>query len=160
MTEAADRWFWVWDLYFSVVYLAVVVMLLVMSSAPAADRFGSVAALTAVIPWYALLGRSLILAEDFGWRIYVFVLGVLACLATSVFLTPLSSYALFGAVPMIFMSLRLMSAIFLALIPMGVIGTAFSVLIGIWIERVITQSTERRGLIEKLEATRAEVSRL
>jgi signal transduction histidine kinase len=184
MTEASDRWFWVWDLFFSVVYLAVVVMLLGMSSAPAADRFGSVAALTAVIPWYTLLGRSLILAEDFGWKTYVFVVGVLACLATSVFLTPMSSYALFAAIPMIFMSLRMMSAIFLAamamfipaigqvlaegptavvfraLIPMGVIGTAFSVLIGIWIERVITQSTERRGLIEKLEATQAEVSRL
>jgi signal transduction histidine kinase len=184
MTEASDRWFWVWDLFFSVVYLAVVVMLLVMSSAPVAERIGSAAALTAVIPWYALLGRSLILAEDFGWKIYVFVVGVLACLATSVFLTPMSSYALFAAIPMIFMSLRMMSAIFLAamamfipaigqvlaegptavvfraLIPMGVIGTAFSVLIGIWIERVITQSTERRGLIEKLEATQAEVSRL
>jgi signal transduction histidine kinase len=184
MTEAADRWFWVWDLYFSVVYLAVAAMLLGMSSAPAADRFGSVAALTVVIPWYALLGRPLILVEDFSWKIYVFVLGVLACLATSVFLTPLSSYALFGAVPMIFMSLRLMSAIFLgamamfipavgqvlaegptevvfrALIPMGVIGTAFSVLIGIWIERVITQSTERKGLIEQLEAAQAELSRL
>jgi signal transduction histidine kinase len=184
MTEASDRWFWVWDLFFAVVYVAVVVLLIAASTASVAERFGSAAALTAIIPWYVYFGRPRILAEDFGWRTVVFVTGVLVCLAIAVFLTPLSSYALFGAVPMVFMSLRILPAVFLgggamfipaagqllaegptetvfrALIPMGVIGTAFSVLIGVWIDRVITQSTERRGLIEKLEATQAELSRL
>lgn len=184
LTEASDRWFWVWDLFFTVVYVAVVVLLITASMEPAVERIGSIAALTAIIPWYVYFGRPLVRAEDLGWRTFVFVCGVLVYLAIAVFLTPLSSYALFGAVPMAFMSLRILpaallgggamfipaagqvlaegptEAVFRALIPMGVIGTAFSVLIGVWIDRVITQSTERRGLIEQLEATQAELSRL
>jgi signal transduction histidine kinase len=184
MTEATDRWFWVWDLFFAVVYLAVVVLLIASSTAAVAERIGSAAALTAIVPWYAYFGRPLIRTENFGRKTYLFVGGVLVCLAIAVFLTPLSSYALFGAVPMTFMSLRILPAVFLgggamfipavgqvlaegptevvfrALVPMGVIGTAFAALIGLWIDRVISQSTERQGLIEKLEATQAELSRL
>ncbi|MBP2321139.1 signal transduction histidine kinase [Kibdelosporangium banguiense] len=184
ITEASQRWFWVWDLFYAVVYVAVVALILLTATAPPARQFGAVAALTAVIPWYALLGRRLVAAENHGWRMYMFIAGVMVCLGVAVLLVPLSSYALFGAMSMIFMSLRAVPAIFLggmamfipaaghmlqqgpnevvfrALIPMGVIGTAFSALIGAWINRVIDQSTDRKQLIEQLEASQAEVSRL
>jgi signal transduction histidine kinase len=96
----------------------------------------------------------------------------------------MSSYALFAAIPIVFISLRLYPAVLLvssigflpalgsllqegpsirlvySLLPAGVIGGAFSVLFGIWIDRVVSQSTDRAELITKLEASQAEVSRL
>jgi signal transduction histidine kinase len=97
---------------------------------------------------------------------------------------PQSTYVLFAVVPVIFISMRLFPAVFLvatamfvpalvslvregptenlfrSVLPVGVIGTAFSVLIGVWIIRVVSQNAERAELIASLEASQAEVARL
>jgi signal transduction histidine kinase len=185
MTHVAERYFWLWDVYFAIVYIFVTYLVLVPAHpATAAARYGSVAALTCMIPLYVLLGRPEMVNHRHTWRVNTFVVLTFALLATSVWLVPMSSFALFGVTSILFISLRLFPAVFFvvtamfvpalasltrdgptatflqSLLPVGVIGGAFSVLIGVWIDRVVSQSFERGELITELEASQAEVSRL
>jgi signal transduction histidine kinase len=179
-----SRYFWLWDVFFAVVYATVVWLVLVEASAPAPQRYGSVLALTCIVPLYVFVGRHLRTADGHNWRINTFVALAIALLGTSIWLVPKSTHALFGVIPMMFIALRLFPAVFFVstamflpalvtllrdgyseslattLLPVGVIGGAFSVLIGVWITKVVSQSSERGELIAKLEASRAEVARL
>ncbi|WP_235039324.1 sensor histidine kinase [Kibdelosporangium aridum] len=181
--EAADRYFWLWDAFFAVVYaLVVLLVLFVAEEATTAERWGSIALLTAIAAGYAFFGRRHIAAERFGWRLNTFVAVLFCCLAGSAFLVPMTQYAFFGVIPMLFMSLRLAVAIMVVAVSIVVttlfasagdpnanwlttgaaigISVIFSVMIGVWIDKVIQQSTDRGELIKQLEASQAEVSRL
>ncbi|TCO58172.1 sensor histidine kinase [Actinocrispum wychmicini] len=185
MSHETARFFWLWDCYFAVVYLAVLYLVLVQASqVSAAATYGSAVALTCVVALYVFLGRAYMLEDRHDWRTHAFLVTIMALFAVSVWLTPISAYALFGVIPIVFISSHLFPAVFLVatgmfvpalvslldvgptddlfrtLVPIGVIGTAFATLIGVWIVRVISQSYERAGLIAKLEASQAEVGRL
>ncbi|MET0133596.1 MAG: sensor histidine kinase [Kibdelosporangium sp.] len=183
VTEAADRWYWLWDLYFALAYAAVVTLVLTVSQEPTvAARWGATAALTVIAVLYLLTGRRDIILDRRGWRSGVFAAVAIGGLGVSMYLAPISGYGMFVVIPLMFMSQRLVVAVVLvvvtlsissalsvlrdpdqgftgALIPV-VIGTVFSVMIGVWIDRVIAQSSERGQLIKELEASQAEVARL
>jgi signal transduction histidine kinase len=183
MTEAADRWFWLWDVFFAVVYLAVVSAILGYATEDTLPRrLASVALLTSIVVMYVFLGRSAILKEQFGWRLYAFVGVMFACVAGSATLTPISQFTFFAIVPLLFMSLRLRLAVIVVALTITVsmfmslareqapdyrsavigivISITFSVMIGVWIDRVTLQSSERAELITKLEASQSEAARL
>ncbi|CAM3781851.1 sensor histidine kinase [Kibdelosporangium persicum] len=183
MTEAADRYFWLWDTFFALVYVTVVLLVLFMAEgATTAERAGSIVLLTIIAACYAFFGRREMHAERFGWRLNLFVGILFCCLVASAFLVPITQYSFFGVIPLLFMSLRLTVAIVLVAMSIVVttlfatlgdpytnwlatgvaigISTLFSVMIGIWIDKVVRQSTERGELIKQLEASQAEVARL
>jgi len=177
--------FWLWDAYFGVVYVAVMYLVLFESrQVTTAATVGSAAALTCVVTLYVFVGRRQMLNDIHDRRTYTFVVLVLAMLAVSIWLVPRSTYVLFAVVPVIFISMRLFPAVFLvatamfvptlvslaqdgptenlfrSVLPIAAIGTAFAVLIGVWIIRVVSQNAERAELIASLEASQAEVARL
>ncbi|MBC6447237.1 sensor histidine kinase [Actinokineospora xionganensis] len=180
MTQAWDRSRWIWDVYFAIGFAAVVV-LVVTETQPAARQAGALAALTALVAWYALYGRRVILTDDIP-RGTVFVAGLAALFFTAVGFTPESTYALFMICPMVFMTFRLrisapLVALFNVLPPifsavfagisfdphdfgLAFFGLAFSLLIGTYIHRIVRQSEDRAELITELESSRAEVARL
>ena len=184
MSNEQER-FWLWDAYFGVVYVAVMYLVLFESrQVTTAATVGSAAALTCVVTLYVFVGRRQMLNDIHDRRTYTFVVLVLAMLAVSIWLVPRSTYVLFAVVPVIFISMRLFPAVFLvatamfvptlvslaqdgptenlfrSVLPIAAIGTAFAVLIGVWIIRVVSQNAERAELIASLEASQAEVARL
>ncbi|WP_233730454.1 sensor histidine kinase [Kibdelosporangium philippinense] len=183
MTDAADRYFWLWDTFFAFVYVAVVCLVLfVANGVTAAERYGSVGLLTVILLLYVFLARRELVTERLGWRRNLFIATLFGCIVGSSVLVPLSMYSFFAVVPLLFMTLRLFPAIVLtaasiftsmmislvwdpgssilnAVIPLA-ISVSFSVMIGVWIHKVIDESVERRDLIKQLEDSQAEVSRL
>jgi signal transduction histidine kinase len=183
-TEEWLRWFWLWDTYFAIGYLAVAVVLL-QQDEPLAARMTAIGLLSAMAGWYVAYGRPAITtdrAEGFG-RGRIFVAGLVLLLAAAVAVNGSASFALFAICPMVFMSMVLREAIAVVvlvnLVPAlsvlirdgasmmfsifapGVLFTvALSVMMGTWITRVIAQSEERAALIKELEASREEISRL
>jgi signal transduction histidine kinase len=183
--DAWRRWYWLWEVYFAVGYVAMVVLLLFGDEAPATSRAISIGMLTAMALWYAGFGRSAIVDRDdcSRWRGRVFMLGMVALLATGVAFAASTSFALFAVCPLAFMALDLREAI-LVIIPANLLpvlsslvengfqstlygfvpGTlltiTFAVLLGTWVHRIVSQSAERAELINELEASREEVSRL
>ncbi|WP_436759545.1 sensor histidine kinase [Streptosporangium sp. V21-05] len=137
--------------------------------------------LLAILPLYVLLGRPAILGEDRP-RGAVYIALLIALFAAPGLVAPYATFALFGLCPqcfMVFPARRAMVAVvalnlsptirylFLAENPdlfnfvmVTTIVIFFSTIFGVWIERITRQSEERAALIEELESSRAEVSRL
>jgi signal transduction histidine kinase len=181
--DAWLRWFWLWELYFAIGFVALVVMLAV-SGGTTTDRVGAIAAVTVMAGWYVAFGRRVILREQPSWwpsRIYM--LGNLVLLVVGVIFQPMTSFALFAVCPLAFITLRLSEAIFVVIpanlvpvlsalaedgvrtvlhgfLPGTLLTITFAVLLGTWIHRIIAQSEERAELIRELEKSREEVSRL
>jgi signal transduction histidine kinase len=183
--DAWRRWFWLWEAYFAVGYVAMVVLLLLGDDANATGRAVSIGALTAMVLWYVGFGRSAIVDRDgcSPWRGRIFMLGMVVLLAVGVVFASSTSFALFAVCPLAFMSLDLREAI-LVIVPANLLpvlsslvedgfqtmlygflpGTlltiTFAVMLGTWISRIVSQSAERAELIKELEASREEVGRL
>jgi signal transduction histidine kinase len=183
--NVTDRTFWYWDVYFSVVYLAVTYLILSpIGPDSAARRYGAAAAFAVIALLYVFIGRRLIIGDHHDWRAITYASANIVLVTVAMWLTPVSQWSLFGVSPILFMSVRLLPgmfmvattmfapvimnvvqdgptpALFRTVLPVAAIGTAFSVLIGVWITRVVAQSFERAELITRLEASRAEVGRL
>lgn len=176
--------FWLWDVFFAVGLVALVVALVRQDGATATDKVVTVGALATMTAWYALYGRpNIVAAVQSVVRGRIFMAVNLALLVLGVAFEPAMSFALFAVCPMAFMSLRLAEAIAYVigvnLVPVAAVlaeegvdaavrqlvpGTLFlmlfSVLMGTWIVRVVTQSQERAELIEELEQSREEIGRL
>lgn len=140
------------------------------------------ATLLAILPLYFLLGRRKIRCGDArGGVVYIALLTLLYW--PSVFLLPDTTFALFGLASQCFLALPARRAIvavvilctapaigivlskeppgaIIDLIVLVTIVVFFSSAMGFWIERITAQSRERADLIEQLESTRAEVTRL
>jgi signal transduction histidine kinase len=185
LTDAWRRWFWLWDLYFALGFVAVTIALLAEDDAATVDHVVSVGAVGAMAIWYLTYGRAVIAADDEvpKWRGRIFILGVVALLVTGVIFQQAMSFALFAVCPLAFMSLDLREAI-LVVVPANMLpvlaslaedgpramllqffpGTlftiTFAILLGTWITRIVSQSQERAVLIRELEASREEVGRL
>jgi signal transduction histidine kinase len=182
--NAWQRWFWLWDLYFAIGFVAVAAVLLGDDSGNPAGRTVALGALGVMAVGYLAFGRAVITAEEeLCWQGRVFMIGTVALLVTGVLFQPAMSFALFIVCPWAFMSLSTREAI-LTVIPVNLLPVlaglaengwrttlfqffpatlfviAFSVLLGTWIQRVISQSQERAELIKELQASREEVGRL
>ncbi|MGW8969654.1 sensor histidine kinase [Streptomyces platensis] len=181
--DARVRWFGLWDSYFVICYL-VTTGLVFTSAVPQTGRLIAIGALTLVVPWYAGIGRPLMLRHERDRRNAAFAGGLFGLfgLATAVDLT--SAFALFALVPMLMMSLDTRPAVVAGvagnLVPVtmlwlqggataplmlfvllaSLLGIALSVLLGLWIKRVVRQNREHAELIEELRQNREQVARL
>ncbi len=183
-SDAWRRWFWLWDLYFSLAFCAMVVALLAENDATTADHVVTLGVLVAMAFWYIARGRPVIVADEPGsrWPGRIFILGVLALLLLGVAFQSSMSFALFAVCPMAFMALELREAV-LVVVPANLVPAlaafledgvpamlrqfpsvlftvTFAVLLGTWISRIVSQSEERATLIRELEASREEIGRL
>jgi len=186
--SAADawlRWFWLWDLYFAVAYVAIGTLMLLEGDAGTTEKWAAIAVVTVMAVWYVAYGRAAITARvtPTARRGRIFIGGVVVLLLVAVAFDGSASFALFAACPLVFMSLELKEAIpvivvinllppvsvwisdgpstMLAVLGPGTIFTiVFSVALGTWIHRIVAQSEERAVLIEQLEASREEIGRL
>jgi signal transduction histidine kinase len=168
-----------WEIYFGLVLASTVIYV-------TADNElwpGSVAAvlLLAMVPWYLLTGRRLLGVQRNGPHPYVYVAGLIALSSGASLAAPQSALVLFALCPQCFMitdwrqaslAVVLLNAApavrFLhgahsvgsiaSFLVWTVVTIAFSVFFGLWVERIIDQSAERRALIEQLEATRTELA--
>lgn len=181
--DSGSRWFGLWDGYFAVSYL-VTVILLFTSAESQTHRALAVGALTLIVPWYAGLGRRLMVHRTSGRRNIVFSAGLLLLFASSTVLDLAGSFALFAVVPMLMMSLSVPPAIvlvvlanlwpvtvvwlrggefdphILSVLPISLLGIGVSVLLGLWITRVVRQSADRGELINELRRSREREARL
>lgn len=182
--EAWLRGFWLWDLYFAIAYLVTVGLALVDDDLETARRVVLVAALSVIGAGYLVVGRRIMRRDDNFRHRLAFVSATLAVFLVAVLTEPSAGFALFAVGPMVFMTLPLRAASVVVAIaimlpvlsaglkdgftevnlamqlPISGMLVAFAVFVGWWLERVLQQSEQRRELIEKLEASRAEVSRL
>jgi signal transduction histidine kinase len=186
LTDAWRRWFWLWDLYFAIAFVAMALVLLGEDAASTVDHTVAVGAVAAMAVWYVTFGRPAIAKHDgdpLPWKGRTFMLGIVALLVTGVLFQQAMSFMLFAVCPLAFMSLSLKEAILLV-IPVNLVpvlaayagsgpqamllqffpGTlftiTFAILLGAWITRVVAQSQERGVLIKELEESREEVGRL
>ncbi|MCL7494832.1 histidine kinase [Streptomyces sp. MCA2] len=181
--EARVRWFGLWDSYFVICYL-VTTGLVFTSGVPQGLRVIAIGALTLVVPWYAGLGRPLMLRHESDRRNTVFPVGLFVLFGVAAAADLMSAFALFAVVPMLMMSLATRPALVLGvlgnLLPVtmmwlqggatgpavlfvllaSLLGIALSVLLGLWIKRVVRQNKEHAALIEELRQNREQVARL
>lgn len=186
LNDAWRRWFWLWDVYFAIAFVAVPLVLLGEDAASTVDHTVAVGSVAAMAVWYVAFGRPVITTSDGDlppWKGRTFMFGVVALLLTGVLFQPAMSFMLFVVCPLAFMSLSLKEAILLVipanLVPVlaaytesgpramllqffpGTLFTAvFAILLGAWITRVVEQSQERGALIRELQESREEVGRL
>ncbi len=176
--------FWLWDAFFAIGFIALVVALVQQDGATTTDKDVAVGALTAMAVWYPLYGRpNIVAAVQSPARGRIFMGVNLALLVLGVAFEPAMSFALFAVCPMAFMSMCLAEAIAFVvganlvpvvsalaesgveeamrqLVPGTLFLILFSVLMGTWIVRVVTESQERAERIQELEESREEIGRL
>lgn len=183
--EAWLRWFWLWDSYFAVGYVALVVLMFQEQDMTPAAKVTTVALLSAMAVWYLTFGRPAITRDvaEGSWRGRIFVGGLVVLLTAAVTVAGVASFALFAVIPMVFMSMELREAIpvvilvnlapaFSVLLREGVdtmfavvgpgtlLTIVFAVIVGTWIHRIVIQSEDRAALIKELEESREEIGRL
>jgi signal transduction histidine kinase len=162
------------DTYYGIVLAGTLAA--VASGTAGTGRVLAMAALAAMAPWYAVLGRSV----TRGTAVTAcYVLGLAALLAVAQAVSPWSTFALFALCPHVFVLLRTRWAIaaiaLFSLVPvlrlagrpglaLGAAGIAavtviFAATFGTWITRIIQQSAERAELIAALAAAQADLAR-
>lgn len=177
-----DAWDWGlgrWEAYFGLVLVST--LMYVLAVEPASRSVPTAVLLLALVPWYFFFGRRLLRRDCPGPMTYVYVAGMIVLCSAAALVAPESSLVLFAASPQCFMLMRWQSSVvalvFLNAIPAlrflrggpdagsiavflvwTVVVIGFSAFFGLWIERIIQQSRERRELIAQLEATRAELA--
>ncbi|MGH3759953.1 sensor histidine kinase [Actinophytocola sp.] len=182
--DAWTRWFWLWDVYLGIGYVALVAMALGTDEPTPAAKAVVTALLSLMAAWYVVFGRRTIVSRrESPARGRIFIAGEVALLVAAVAIEPSAAFALFAVCPLVFMTLRLVEAVavtvainllplaaaimeedagqVLAVVaPLVLLTAVFSPLLGAWIHRIVAQSAERGALIRELEASRGEVSRL
>jgi len=181
--ETGERWYRIWDVYLGVGYLVALVMLANQSEASVTGRAGSAVTLSLIALWYLGFGRRNIRRAAAGRPAWIFVAGLVVLFVVAVCFLRMNSLALLAVCPLVFVSLPLARATPIVavlnllppvigaiedesvgtlrrLLPAALLGLAFSVLLGTYIDRIAMQSAERARLIQDLEDSRAEVARL
>lgn len=177
--NAWERWFWLWQVFFAADFV-VTIGLVLLEEGSAAEKAVSAGAMVAIAAVYVTFGR-----RDYErWGGIVFAAVVVALAAVAIFASTVAGFVLFFVCPMLYMFTPLAVAVPLAvvavlvpvlalvvregldapamttLVPMSAMLIVFSLCVGLWVERVLRESRERAELIEQLEASRAEISRL
>lgn len=184
-SDAWDRSFLPWDVYFAVVWTATLIFTLATPSSGWPVRLVAAALFVLLAPWYVWVGRAELMARAGAERYPVrYVAGSVLLFLAPAILVGETRIAAFALVPQCFMLLRMR----LALIAVAVINIApvvgwavlwrpdaqtvffqslfalvslaFSAVLGSWIIQIIDQSRERAALIAELEAGREEIARL
>jgi signal transduction histidine kinase len=184
-TEAWELGLSRWETYFGLVLACTVIYVLAEDDA---WPMGAVAVvlLALMVPWYAFLGRGVIGTDREGTLpAFLYIGGLILLSSAAAAAQARSSLVLFALCPQCYMILNIRlgvtAVILLNALPAArfllhspstgavvsfvlwtVVVISFSMFFGRWIERIISQSLERRELITQLEATRtqlAEVSR-
>jgi signal transduction histidine kinase len=171
-----------WDLYYAIGYIGVGV-LSALSGVGALRQITSAALLVALAMVYVALGRPLARSETPGWREYAFIAGLLVLFVPLSLITGTGSFILFVLCPQCFVVLRIPQAIVAVVLlniaplvtllgdsrtPLDLAFTimaamiigAFSILLGVWTNWIITQSSERARLIDRLRDSQEEIARL
>lgn len=182
-TDAWDRSFRPWDLYFGVVWSATLIFTV---SAPisAPVRATACALFFLLAPWYVWFGRRELMRDPDSRGALVYIYVAIGLFILPAMLVGEMRSAAFALVPQCFMLLSMSRALWAVVVlnvvpeigwaliwhPDGeaiffnalscVVSLAFSAVLGSWIIRIIAQSAERADLIAELEASREEVSRL
>ena len=185
MSDAWVRWYWLWDLYFALGYVAAVVVLFEDDDATPVGHVVAIGCVTAMAVLYVFYGRAIITdaARSSCWPGRIFMLAIVVLLTVGAMFQTATSFSLFAVCPMAFMALELREAICVvvpanlvpilatavedgngtllrALVPGTMFTITFAILVGTWITRIVAQSQERAVLIAELEASREEVGRL
>ncbi|MEV6830216.1 sensor histidine kinase [Amycolatopsis sp. NPDC051102] len=184
MTDAWDRFNWLWEILFAVAYLATTTLVLLDGGDPLRTAV-AVGALTALALSYLLWGRRLVRDDDSSLpQRWAFAVLVLVLVGVAMVAEGTSGFILFMACPLLFSTLEFRPAAVLTtiailtnpaaaivndgltgptlyiMLPMTAILVVFGVLCGKFIGHVIEESRGRADLIAKLEASQAEVARL
>ncbi|MEH1016981.1 sensor histidine kinase [Micromonospora sp. CPCC 206060] len=180
---APTHWRWIWDLYFAVCLVVVLVLVVEEQAVSLPARLAAAVLLSLMALWYAAYGRAAVRGADGSRESWVFV-GVAALLfLAAVAFVPTSTFALPVICPMVFLALPLTRAALVVillnvlppaitaihagtlarvhdLLPIAVLGVIFALLVGAYIDRIAGQNDERAQIIAELQARRAEVARL
>ncbi|WP_410564330.1 sensor histidine kinase [Amycolatopsis sp. cmx-4-61] len=183
MTDAWDRFNWLWEILFAVAYLATTLLVVLDEKNPVRTAV-AVGALTGLALTYLLWGRRIVRDDGHVRARWALSLVVLALVAVAMFANTTSSFILFMVCPLVFSTLEFRPAAVLTtvaillsptssianeglrgpalhiLLPMTAILVVFGVLSGKFILHVVEESRARAGLITQLEASQAEVARL
>jgi len=168
-----------WDVFYLIVFAAVLVIVLV--STPGSTLVAT-AAVVALLLWYLFLGRPLWTHRAAGRLLAtIYVAGLFALFGVAQSQNPEVWFLAFALAPQFFSFLPSRTAIWLgialnfyaaallvarypsvstAAVAFGVAaaGGGFSLFYGAWVARIINQSAERAQIIEQLKATRAELA--
>jgi signal transduction histidine kinase len=168
-----------WQLFYLVVYAAVLGIVLV--STPGSTALAA-AAVAAMLPWYLLVGWPLWAGGGASpARTAVYVTGLFALFATAQGQNPEVWFLVFAIAPQLFMTLDIRLAMILGIalnfiaaallvsrypswataataFGIAAAGGGFSIIYSAWVSRIIEQSAERAAIIDQLEATRAELA--
>jgi signal transduction histidine kinase len=168
-----------WDIYYLLVFVAVMVIVLVATPGSTAVAAASTAAL---IPWYLLIGRPLSAGSRGGRaRAAIYVTGLFLLFGLAQSQNPEAWFLAFAIAPQFFSFLGtrlavglgiglnfLAAALLVARYPgagtaatafgIAAAGGGFSVYYSAWVSRIIEQSAERAAVIGQLEAARAELA--
>jgi signal transduction histidine kinase len=168
-----------WDVFYLIVFAAVLVIVLV--STPGSTLVAT-AAVVALLLWYLFLGRPLWTHRSAGrLRATIYVAGLFALFGVAQSQNPEVWFLAFALAPQFFSFLPSRTAIWLGIalnfyaaallvarypsvstaavaFGVAVAGGGFSLFYGAWVARIINQSAERAQIIEQLEATRAELA--
>jgi signal transduction histidine kinase len=182
---ADDAWRWGlgrWRAYFALVLAAAIVYVLAERASREWERTAiAVGLLLALVPWFVFLGHRVIGHDDNRASSLAFVAGLVVLSGGAAVAAPAGSIVLFALCPLCFMVLTwgqgLIAVLALNLVPAArflleatslsailsyaiwaTVIIAFSGMFALWINRIIGQSTERRELIQQLQATRAELA--
>jgi signal transduction histidine kinase len=173
-----------WDRLYGVVFAAVLVVLLA-STGSADRRATAVSAITAMAPWYLLVGRPHIRSagESVTLRSVIYLTGIVALFGVAVLAAPNAFFLSVALLPQCYQVLPARWALIpaLAMTALGAASVAywdrgragletatglfvaigaFTIAFGGYIGRIIAQSVERASLIAQLEATRAELAQV
>ncbi|MEU8638203.1 sensor histidine kinase [Amycolatopsis sp. NPDC048633] len=183
MKDAWDRFNWLWEILFAVAYVATMTLVLLDETDPVRSVV-AVGALTALSLTYLLWGRRVVRDDGHLKQRWTLALVVVALVAVAMFANTTASFILFMVCPLLFSTLEFRPAAVLTtlaillsplsaiavdglrgpalhiLLPMTAILVVFGILSGKFILHVIEESRARADLIDRLEASQAEVARL
>jgi signal transduction histidine kinase len=168
-----------WDAFPVLVFIAVLVIVLVSREG---SKAVAGAAMAALIPWYLLVGRPMWTGgRTSGTRAAIYVAGLFALFGAAQSQDPDVWFLAFAISPQFFsfleprvavgmcIALNFLAAAMLvyrhptaetAAVAFGiaVAGGGFALFYNSWVSRIIQQSADRAGMIDQLEATRAELA--
>jgi hypothetical protein len=104
VTDAWDRFNWLWEILFAVAYVATTVLVVLDETDPVRTAV-AVAALTALALTYLLWGRRVVRDDEHLRQRWALAVVVVALVAVAIFANTTASFILFMVCPMLFSTL-------------------------------------------------------
>lgn len=175
--------FWLWDLYCTAALVVGAIVALILGDNSLPERVIAALVILGMIVLYLGIARQRLRTTG-EHREWALVAALVLMLATAIFLEPASMAALPALYPLFFMAVPLLpaaaAAVLVSLLPLVAVlvrqGTSspnlgiavgvtmlavvISPVMGTWITKMMRQSADRARLLEELEASRTEITRL